>query len=52
MLRYGPTRELLLGLEVVLPDSTVLVRPQRLRKNASGYDLKQLFIGAKARSAS
>ncbi len=36
----------MLGLEVVLPDGTVLDRLQRLRKNASGYDLKQLFIGA------
>src|SRR3712207_9339826 len=41
VLRYGPTRELVLGLEVVLPDGTVLDRLQRLRKNASGYDLKR-----------
>ncbi|RVT95365.1 FAD-binding oxidoreductase [Rhodovarius crocodyli] len=46
VLRYGPTRELVLGLEVVLPDGTVLDRLRRLRKDASGYDLKQLFIGA------
>ncbi|MCB4823527.1 FAD-binding oxidoreductase [Roseicella aerolata] len=46
VLRYGPTRELVLGLEVVLPDGTVLDRLQGLRKNASGYDLKQLFIGS------
>src|SRR3712207_8283306 len=38
-------RELVLGLGVVLPDGTVLDRLQRLRKNASGYDLKQLFLG-------
>jgi FAD/FMN-containing dehydrogenase len=46
VLRYGPTRELVLGLEVVLPNGEVLDRLHRLRKNASGYDLKQLFIGA------
>ncbi|MBP0444485.1 FAD-binding oxidoreductase [Roseomonas sp. SSH11] len=46
VLRYGNTRELVLGLEVVLPDGSVLNRLQGLRKNSSGYDLKQLFIGA------
>lgn len=46
VLRYGTTRELVLGLEVVLPDGSVLNRLQGLRKNSSGYDLKQLFIGA------
>ncbi|MCR0983253.1 FAD-binding oxidoreductase [Roseomonas populi] len=46
VLRYGNTRELVLGLEVVLPDGTVLDRLHALRKNSSGYDLKQLFIGA------
>ncbi|UFN47821.1 FAD-binding oxidoreductase [Roseomonas sp. OT10] len=46
VLRYGNTRELVLGLEVVLPDGTVLDRLHRLRKNSTGYDLKQLFIGA------
>ncbi|WP_426957052.1 FAD-binding oxidoreductase [Muricoccus radiodurans] len=46
VLRYGPTRELVLGLEVVLPDGSVLDRLHGLRKNASGYDLKQMFIGS------
>ena len=46
VLRYGNTRELVLGLEVVLPDGSLLNRLQGLRKNSSGYDLKQLFIGA------
>jgi FAD/FMN-containing dehydrogenase len=46
VLRYGNTRELVLGLEVVLPDGSVLNRLHGLRKNSSGYDLKQLFIGA------
>src|SRR3712207_7083311 len=46
VLRYGPTRELVLGLEVVLPDGTVLDRLQRRRPNASGCDLEPLFTGA------
>ena len=44
--RYGNTRELVLGLEVVLPDGRVWDGLRRLRKNNTGYDLKQLFIGA------
>lgn len=46
VLRYGMTRELVLGLEVVLPDGTVFDGLSRLRKDNRGIDLKQLFIGA------
>lgn len=46
VLRYGTARDLVLGLEVVLPDGSVCDRLSRLRKDNTGYDLKQLFIGA------
>ena len=46
MLRYGNMRELVLGLEVVLPDGRVWDGLRRLRKDNTGYDLKQLFMGA------
>ncbi len=46
VLRYGNARELTLGLEVVLPDGRVLDCLRGLRKDNTGYDLKQLFIGA------
>ena len=46
VLRYGNARELTLGLEVVLPDGRLLDALGRLRKDNTGYDLKQLFIGA------
>ena len=46
VLRYGSTRSLCLGLEVVLPDGRVLNLMSELHKDNSGYDLKQLFIGA------
>lgn len=45
-LRYGPIRELICGIEVVLPDGRVLSDLKALRKNNTGYDLKNLFIGA------
>lgn len=45
VLRYGMTRELVLGLEAVLADGTVLFSLNHLMKNNAGYDLKQLFIG-------
>jgi FAD/FMN-containing dehydrogenase len=46
VLRYGMMRALVLGLEVVLPDGRVLSQLSSLRKDNTGYDLKQLFIGA------
>jgi len=46
VLRYGSTRALCLGLEVVLADGRVLDLMSELYKDNSGYDLKQLFIGA------
>ena len=46
VLRYGTMRDLCLGLEVVLADGQVLSALNTLRKNNTGYDLKQLFIGA------
>jgi len=46
VLRYGNTRDLVLGLEVVLPDGRVWNGLRRLRKDNTGYDLKHLFVGA------
>ena len=46
VLRYGNTRELVLGLEVVLPDGQVWNGLRGLRKDNTGYDLKHLFVGA------
>lgn len=46
VLRYGNMRELTLGLEVVLPDGRIWNGLRALRKDNTGYDLKQLFIGA------
>ena len=46
VLRYGMARELVLGLEVVLADGRVLDLLRTLRKDNTGYDLKQLFVGA------
>ncbi len=46
VLRYGSMRDLTLGLEVVLPDGQIWNGLRLLRKDNTGYDLKQLFIGA------
>ena len=46
VLRYGMMRELVLGLEVVLPDGRVLNQLNGLRKDNTGYDVKQWFLGA------
>jgi FAD/FMN-containing dehydrogenase len=46
VLRYGNTRELVLGLEAVLPSGEIWNGLRGLRKDNTGYDLKQLFIGA------
>ncbi|SDI59130.1 FAD/FMN-containing dehydrogenase [Propionivibrio dicarboxylicus] len=46
VLRYGNARELVLGLEVVLPSGEIWNGLRGLRKDNTGYDLKQLFIGA------
>ena len=45
VIRFGMTRENVLGLEAVLPDGTILTSLNSMIKNNSGYDLKQLFIG-------
>jgi FAD/FMN-containing dehydrogenase len=46
VLRYGNTRDLTLGLEVVLPDGQVWDGLRALRKDNTGYDLKHLFVGS------
>lgn len=45
-LRYGVMRNLVLGVEVVLPDGTIINNLNPVLKNNTGYDLKQLFIGS------
>jgi FAD/FMN-containing dehydrogenase len=46
VLRYGMMRDLVLGIEAVMPDGQVFNGLKRLRKDNTGYDLKQLLIGA------
>jgi FAD/FMN-containing dehydrogenase len=46
VLRYGMLRNLILGLEAVLADGTVISSMNQMLKNNTGYDVKQLFIGS------
>lgn len=46
VIRYGMAREMVLGLEYVLPDGTLVSGLNKMIKNNAGYDLKQLFIGS------
>jgi FAD/FMN-containing dehydrogenase len=46
VIKYGTVRNQVTGLEVVLPDGSVVADMQKIAKNNTGYDLKQLFIGA------
>ena len=46
VLRFGMMRDMVLGLEVVLADGTIVTSLNHLIKNNTGYDLKQLFIGS------
>ena len=46
VLRFGMARELVLGIEAVLPDGTIISALNKMLKNNAGYDLKQLFIGS------
>jgi FAD/FMN-containing dehydrogenase len=46
VVRYGSMRDLVLGIEAILPDGRVWNGLRALRKNNAGYDLKQIFVGA------
>lgn len=46
VIRYGMVRDMVLGLEVVLADGTVVTSLNKMLKNNTGYDIKQWFIGA------
>ena len=46
VIRFGMMRALVLGLEVVMPDGTVISSMNHMLKNNTGYDVKQLFIGS------
>ena len=46
VLKYGMTRDLVLGLEIVLPDGKILNSLKEIKKDNRGYDLKHLFIGS------
>ncbi|MFH6783366.1 MULTISPECIES: FAD-binding oxidoreductase [Methylobacterium] len=46
VIRYGMTRDMILGLEVVLPDGGTVTALNTMIKNNAGYDLKHLFIGS------
>jgi FAD/FMN-containing dehydrogenase len=46
VIRFGMMRALVLGLEAVLPDGTVISSMNRMLKNNTGYDVKQLFVGS------
>jgi FAD/FMN-containing dehydrogenase len=46
VLRYGNAKELVLGLEVVLADGSIINTLKHLRKDNTGYDIKQLFLGS------